>query len=64
MTQEPTDRYTQAESHLNRVLERAVKHHLPWDRKDAKITAMRAILLSWAANYSACMNSLEDHAAI
>ena len=64
MTQETATRYAIAEKHLNRVLKRAAKHQLPWDRKDAKITAMRAILLSWAANYSACMNSLEDHAAI
>lgn len=61
---ELADRYSQAEDLLNRVLRRAAKHQLPWDRKDAKIAAMRAILLSWAANYSACMNSLEDHAEI
>ena len=64
MTQETATRYEIAEKHLNRVLERAAKHQLPWDRKEAKIAAMRAILLSWAANYSACMNSLEDHASI
>lgn len=64
MTSETTARYEIAESHLNRVLERAAKHQLPWDRKEAKIDAMRAILLSWAANYSACMNSIEDHAEI
>jgi hypothetical protein len=64
MTSETTARYEQAESHLNRVLHRAAKHRLPWERKDAKINAMRAILLSWAANYSACMNSIEDHAEI
>ena len=60
----PADRYQSAEKHLDRVLQRAAKHQLPWDRKDAKINALRAILLSWAANYSACMNSLEDHAQI
>jgi hypothetical protein len=64
MTQETATRYEIAEKHLNRVLTRAEKHQLPWDRKDAKINAMRAILLSWAANYPACMNSLEDHAEI
>ena len=64
MTQETADRYEAAEALLNHVLLRAAKHQLPWDRKDAKITALRAILLSWAANYSACMNSLEDHAKI
>lgn len=64
MTQETADRYTQAEALLNRVLHRAAKHQLPWDRKDAKINALRAILLSWAANYPDCMNSLEDHAEI
>lgn len=58
------DRYQSAEKHLDRILQRAAKHQLPWDRKDAKINALRAILLSWAANYSACMNSLEDHAQI
>lgn len=61
---ELADRYEIAEKHLNRVLERAAKHQLPWDRKDAKITAMRAILLSWAANYPQCLESLEDHAEI
>ena len=60
----PADRYQSAEKHLDRILQRAAKHQLPWDRKDAKINAMRAILLSWAASYSACMNSLEDHAQI
>lgn len=60
----PADRYQSAEKHLDRILQRAAKHQLPWDRKDAKINALRAILLSWAANYSACMNSLEDHAKI
>ena len=64
MTQELTDRYPIAEKHLERVLHRAAKHQLPWDRKDAKITAMRSILLSWAANYPQCFESLEDHAAI
>ena len=64
MTQEASERYTQAESLLNRVLHRAAKHQLPWDRKQAKIDAMRAILLSWAANYPDCMDSLEDHAEI
>ena len=64
MTQETATRYEIAEKYLNSVLHRAAKHQLPWMRKDAKITAMRAILLSWAANYSACMNSIEDHAAI
>ena len=58
------DRYQSAEKHLDRILQRAAKHQLPWERKDAKINALRAILLSWAANYSACMNSLEDHAQI
>lgn len=61
---ETADRYEAAKSFLNRVLQRAAKHQLPWDRKDAKINALRAILLSWAANYSDCMNSLEDHAEI
>lgn len=60
----PADRYQSAEKHLDRILQRAAKHQLPWDRKDAKINALRAILLSWAANYSACMSSLEDHAQI
>ena len=60
----PADRYQSAEKHLDRILQRAAKHQLPWERKDAKINALRAILLSWAANYSACMNSLEDHAQI
>lgn len=60
----PADRYQSAEKHLDRVLQRATKHQLPWDRKEAKINALRAILLSWAANYSACMNSLKDHAQI
>ena len=60
----PAARYQSAEKHLDRILQRAAKHQLPWDRKDAKINALRAILLSWAANYSACMNSLEDHAQI
>ena len=64
MTQETATRYEIAESHLNRVLHRAAKHQLPWDRKEAKINAMRAILLSWAANYPQCLESLEDHAAI
>lgn len=64
MTQETATRYEIAEKHLNRVLHRAAKHQLPWMRKDAKINAMRSILLSWAANYTACANSLEDHAAI
>lgn len=64
MTQETADRYESAEKHLDAILHRAAKHQLPWMRKDAKINAMRAILLSWAANYSACMNSLEDHAEI
>lgn len=58
------DRYQSAEKHLDRILQRAAKHQLPWGRKDAKINVLRAILLSWAANYSACMNSLEDHAQI
>lgn len=64
MTQEAADRHEQAEALINRLLDRAAKHQLPWDRKDAKITALRAILLSWAANYPACMESLEDHAKI
>lgn len=64
MNQETATRYEIAEKHLKRVLHRAAKHQFPWDRKDAKINAMRAILLSWAANYTACANSLEDHAAI
>ena len=64
MTTETTTLYEQAETLLNRVLTRAAKHRLPWDRKDAKIDALRAILLSWAANYPACMESLEDHAKI
>ena len=58
------EQYQKAEAILNRVLERAAKHQLPWDRKQAKIDAMRAILLSWAANYPDCMDSLEDHAEI
>lgn len=61
---ETADRYEKVESLLNRVLHRAAKHQLPWDRKDTKINALRAILLSWAANYPDCMNSLEDHAEI
>lgn len=64
MTQETATRYEIAEKHLNRVLHRAAKHHLPWDRKQAKIDAMRAILLSWAANYPSCLESLEAHAKI
>lgn len=58
------EQYQKAESLLDRILQKAAKHQLPWDRKDAKINALRAILLSWAANYSACMNSLKDHAQI
>ena len=58
------EQYQKAESLLNRILQRAAKHQLPWERKNAKINALRAILLSWAANYSACMNSLKDHAQI
>lgn len=58
------EQYQQAEALLNRVLQRAAKRQLPWDRKDAKINALRAILLSWAANYHDCMASLEDHAEI
>lgn len=57
-------RYEQAEALLNRVLQRTAKHQPPWDRKEAKITAMRAILLSWAANYPQCLESLENHAKI
>jgi len=64
MTHDTTARYEQAEALLNRVLHRAAKHQLPWDRKEAKIAAMRAILLSWAANYPQCLESLEDHAEI
>lgn len=64
MTQELSDRYSSAEKLLDRVLHRAAKHQFPWDRKDAKINAMRAILLSWAANNEVCMSSLEDHAEI
>ena len=64
MTQETSTRYEIAEKLLNLILQRAAKHQLPWMRKEAKITAMKAILLSWAANYPDCMNSLEDHAAI
>lgn len=64
MTQKTATRYAIAEKHLNRVLQRAAKHQLPWDRKDAKIAAMRAIMLSWAANYPQCLESLEDHAEI
>lgn len=58
------EQYQQAEALLNRVLHRAAKHQLPWDRKQAKIDAMHAILLSWAANYTDCMASLKDHAEI
>lgn len=62
--QELADRYASAEKHLDAILDRAAKHQLPWERKQTKITALRAILLSWAANYPACMESLKDHAEI
>lgn len=66
MTTEPSlsDNYERAEKLLDSILTRAVKHALPWDRKQTKIDVMRAILLSFAANYSACMRSLEEHAKI
>lgn len=57
-------RYEQAGALLKAVLSRAVKHLMPWDRKQAKIDAMQAILLSWAANIPECMESLKEHAKI
>lgn len=66
MTTKPSlsDNYERAEKLLDSILTRAAKHALPWERRQAKIERMRAILLSFAANYSACMRSLEEHAKI